>query len=485
MGSPVEVLCLGEEARCADAMDAAFREIGRVERLLSVYRPDSEVSRINRFSRGGALRVDPEVLAVLSKSIELARLSGGAFDPTSGPLIRLWGFGPDGERCEPPSPEEILSAREKVGFEHLKVHPESGRLEILKRGVEVNLGGVGKGYALDRAAERVKSFGITRGMIGCGSTIVALGAPPGEAGWQVRIRDPRQAEKTLGALLLRDQVTSTSGDYERFFLCERRRFHHLIDPRTGCPREGIAGATVIAPTAMEADALSTAAFILGETEGRSLLESLPGVEGLIIKEEPGGLSFHPTAGWPRLLGRRRFLAMASLLLLALFFRPARARAAVVYLTEEEALRRMMPEAGRFETEEVHLSAEQLARAQQLTGKAFRDRNYRFRIGKQGDRTIGYATVLEVIGKERPITFLIGIDSDGSVIGIEVLIYRESEGSEIRHARFRSQFFKKRADNPLRLGDDIQPITGATLSSRAAAYAVRKTLSLFQVIYGKN
>ena len=146
---------------------------------------------------------------------------------------------------------------------------------------------------------------------------------------------------------------------------------------------------------------------------------------------------------------------------------------------------MMPEADHFDIEEIHLSPDQLSKAQELAGKAFKESDYRFTIGRKGTETAGYALKLEAVGKERPITFLIGIEPSGEVKGMEVLIYRESEGSDIRHPRFMKQFFKKKSEDPLRLGQDIQPISGATLSSRAATYAVRKALSIFEVVYKKK
>ena len=252
----------------------------------------------------------------------------------------------------------------------------------------------------------------------------------------------------------------------------------------------MASVSVTAPTAMEADALSTAGFVLGEAEGRELFQRFSGVEGLFIKEDPErNLSFHPTSGWSPSEGsysqsRRRFLALLSSLFIGLIV-PFRAQAAVVYATEEEALRKMMPDADRFDTDEIDLSPDQLSRAQTSAGKGFREKRFRFRVGRKGEEAVGYAILLEVIGKERPITFLIGIEPNGVVKGAEVLIYRESEGSEIRHPRFMAQFLKKKMEDPLRAGQDIQIISGATLSSRAAAYAVRKALSIFEVVYKKK
>ncbi|MFQ5949163.1 MAG: FMN-binding protein, partial [Nitrospiria bacterium] len=160
-------------------------------------------------------------------------------------------------------------------------------------------------------------------------------------------------------------------------------------------------------------------------------------------------------------------------------------ATIRFATEKEALQGMMPEADRFDVEKVTLSPAQLSQAQQLAGKGFRKKRYRFWIGRKGDAPVGYAVILNVIGKKRPITFLIGIDPGGRVKGVEVLIYRESEGSEIRFPQFMRQFLKKDKESTLRLGRDIRPISGATLSSRSATYAVRKALSLFEAVYNEG
>ncbi|MCG3114742.1 MAG: FAD:protein FMN transferase [Candidatus Manganitrophus sp. SA1] len=485
MGSFVEITTYGEREACSRGVLSAFTEIARIERLLSIYRTQSDLSRLNAFGKKGVLSLDPELFWVLAKAIEYAERSGGAFDPTAAPLVRLWGFGPGGERSIPPSASEISNTLDRIGFQYLRL--ASGRIALLKDGIEMNLGGVGKGYAIDRAMQKLRETGIRSALISCGSTIYALGAPPGETGWRIDIRHPRREQESIETLFLRDQAISTSGDYEKFFVFGGRRFSHLIDPRTGIPSQGIASVSVIAPTALEADALSTAAFILGE-EGKRFLESFPEVEGLIVQggEEGEALRRRETRGWEYFyaadrISRRRFLSLASVALIVLLV-PVDAGATIVYLTEEEALRKMMPEADRFDSEEIVLSDDQLSRAQQLAGRSFRENRYRFWVGRRGEERIGYATVLEVIGKERPITFLVGIEPNGEVMGVEVLIYRESRGSEIRNARFMGQFLKKGLDNPLRLGHDIASISGATLSARAAVYVVRKALALVEVAY---
>jgi electron transport complex protein RnfG len=161
------------------------------------------------------------------------------------------------------------------------------------------------------------------------------------------------------------------------------------------------------------------------------------------------------------------------------------KTAVIYYTEDEALKKMMPDADRFETKEVALTTDQQLQAEQITGKKLSDAHVRYIIATKGQDIIGYGFPMEVIGKERPITLLIGITNEGAIIAVEVLIYRESQGSEIRYPRFMAQFKGKKKDDPLGMGSDIQSISGATLSSRGTAYGVKKALALFSVVSGRE
>ncbi len=495
MGTPVEITVGGTSEACRRAVSEAFSEIARIESLLSVYRPDSEISQFNR-SPDRIVPLSAEVREVLAQALRFAEISDGAFDPTLGPLIRLWGFGPDGiDRPggmeHPPDPSDIAAARQRVGFPKLRLRDDG--VERLTEGMEIDLGGIGKGYAIDRAVRVLQSAGIARGMVHCGSTTRVWG----EEAWNISVRHPRDPDAVIGSLPLRNAALSTSGDYERYFIRDGRRYSHLIDPRSGYPTRAAISATVVTEDALSADALSTATLIRGESD---FLSRLPKTQGWVTTNDnlPGGI---PPLQAPRMAifarppvgdrpsfqpGRRRFLTSAvrvALTLLLPLSLPWKGHAAVVYLTEEEGLKGLMPEADRFDADVRTLSTAQLEQAGTRAGRAFSESEFRFRIGRRGDAVVGYAIPLEVIGKERPITFLVGIAPTGAVLGVEVLIYRESEGSEVRHPRFTKQFIRKTQADPLRLGGDIQPISGATLSSRAAVYAVRKALALFEVLYG--
>jgi len=400
MGSPFEIMAFGEREICEQAIEAAFNEIARLESLLSFYREDSEISRIN----GGKTSVDPNVQEILALSMWYKEVTDGAFDIAYGGAI--------------------------------------------------NLGAIGKGYAIDKAVAILKSFGITRAKISCRSTIYGLGAPQGLAGWPVTIEGQNKS-----LILLYNQAISTSSNKEQF--------GHIINPATRVPVEEFASESVLADSAAESDALSTAAFVLDSRGGPACLPSPLLRNGVT---------------------RRSFLTRGASLILGIgltFLFPRLGSAAVVYLSEDEALKKILPDADRFETKEIALTADQQLQAEQITGKQLHDSHVRYSIATKGDAIIGYTFPIEVIGKERPITLLIGITKEGTVIAVEVLIYRESQGSEIRYPRFMAQFKGKKKEDPLRMGSDIQSISGATLSSRGVTYGVKKALALFSVIKNKS
>jgi Na+-translocating ferredoxin:NAD+ oxidoreductase RnfG subunit len=290
---------------------------------------------------------------------------------------------------------------------------------------------------------------------------------------------------------LRDRALATSGDDQQAVVIRGRRYGHILDPRTGRPARRAATASVVATSALDADAFSTAAFVLGPREGIALLERLR-LDGVIAApDERGRLVASRTSGWdrlaaasrrPRTLSRRRVLVGIIAAVMAIIVRPPLGRA-VVYMSREEALKTLIPEAERFTEETVSLTDVHRKRIESLIGGRVREAEATFWIGARGGQATGYAMVLEVIGKEQPITFMVAVSPEGSVRGVQVMTYRESQGGEIRSKRFLAQFVGKTLDAPLRLGRDVHGISGATLSSRSTASAVRKALALVSVVYG--
>lgn len=288
MGTVFEITAEGPgREQTAAAIEEAFQAIRRADQELSHYRADSGLSRFNRLGERGAVTISADLHSVLAQSIEYGKISLGAFDVTIGPLVRLWRQA--AERNRAPTGEELREARNRTGDERIVLLPDS-RARFASGGVEVNLGAIGKGWAVDRAREVLARRGIADALISAGtSTLYAMGddgEAPGSPGWLVGIRDPRGSEHdVLLTLRLRDAALSTSGSYERFHEIGGRRYSHIIDPRTGRPVQSMLSASVVAPGATEADALSTALFVLGLDEGEKLARRL-GREAVLTAQDP-------------------------------------------------------------------------------------------------------------------------------------------------------------------------------------------------------
>jgi thiamine biosynthesis lipoprotein len=268
-----------DEAVAREAAARAFAEIERVDALLSSHDPGSEVGRLNAEGAPEATAVSAEVFALLERAARTTSLSGGAFDVTIGPVMDLWKFD-EGGRV--PAGDEITAALAAVGTGKLQLDPAQRSVRFLSPGMKIDLGAIGKGYAVDRAVQVLRDAGIKGAIVDAGGDLRLLGSRPGKDFWRIGVRHPREASRLLLNLELIDTAIVTSGDYERFFMAGDDRYHHLIDPRTGYPAAQCQSVTVIAPEAADADAYATAAFVLGPVEGFRFLRDLPGVEGVIV-----------------------------------------------------------------------------------------------------------------------------------------------------------------------------------------------------------
>jgi thiamine biosynthesis lipoprotein len=494
MGSVLEITLPGIEANeGGGVLRAAFAEAGRIERLLSVFDPCSAVSMLNRDAARGAVAVDAELGRLLQHAQDLSKMSGGAVDVTVSPLTRLWRSRDErnGGSSGPPSPDDIRSRLDHVGSHRVRLDAETGSVAYASPGVQIEFGAMGKGYAVDRVARTLAAAGVSSALVDFGSTTYALGRPPDEEAWRVGIRHPRDPNRLVSVVRLVDRAVSTSGDDQQAIFIDGVRYGHIIDPRTGRPADKSVAVSVIAPTALQADALSTAAFVAGPRDGISLLRGL-GLDGVITSATASGrLIGTVTPGWDTYLApprsahrptRRRVLVGMAAAMAALVLRPAIGHA-VVYMSREEALRSLLPEADGVKEDTVSLTDAQRERLVALINGKVSERDVTFWIGEQAGRVVGYATVLNIIGKEQPITFMVAVSPDGTVRGVQVMTYRESQGSEIRSKRFLEQFRGKTLAAPLKLGRDVHGISGATLSSRSTVFAVKKTLALVAVVYG--
>jgi FAD:protein FMN transferase len=265
--------------------EQAFDEIERVEEALSNYRASSELSRINRLAADDAVTTDPEVFAFLRTSFSFSERSGGAFDITVAPLMRAWGF--FGGQGKYPDAKELADARAAIGWRNVVLDEKARTVRFLRHGIELDPGGIGKGYAVDRVVALLRKDGVKAALVDAGSSsIYALGAPPGEAGWEVRVPETDAASGRFSTVVLRDTSLSTSGSHGKFFKLNGHLYCHIMDPRTGEPVQGMLQTTVIAPSATDTDALSTAMFVLGPVEGKNFLQGFPGASGIWVLDDP-------------------------------------------------------------------------------------------------------------------------------------------------------------------------------------------------------
>lgn len=265
------------------AAQAAFDEIRRIDRLLSTYKDDSEICEVNRHAAAEPVVVGPDFWAVAAASRVYFELGQGAFDPTVYPLMRAWGFRKREGRV--PTPAELEEMLPLVDFRKVVLDDSSRAVAFRQEGMALDFGGIAKGYAVDRAIEVLKGLGVTRAIVDAGGNFYGLGTPVGRERWQAGIRHPFRLDEIIARFPVTDAGAATSGNYERFFEIDGTKYCHIMDPRTGWPVPNMLSATVIADTAMAADALSTAVFVLGEEKGMNLIERLPGIKGMLIVQD--------------------------------------------------------------------------------------------------------------------------------------------------------------------------------------------------------
>jgi thiamine biosynthesis lipoprotein len=274
-----------EELRAA--ADSALDEVDRIDRLMSHYRPESPLSRLSREAADGPVAVEPELFDFIAESLRYSRESDGAFDVTVGPLMKAWGFFRGGGRV--PSEAELAAARARVGWRHVVLDPAARTIRFDSPGVDLDLGGIAKGYAVDRAVARLRAAGVAAALVSAGgSTIYALGAPPGQTAWTVEIQDPVEGERVALRVPLRDRALSVSGSAEKWFEKDGVRYAHIMDPRTGRPVQGVLGVAVLAATGTAGDALDDAFFVQGVAGARAYLERLPGTEAVLFLPAASG-----------------------------------------------------------------------------------------------------------------------------------------------------------------------------------------------------
>jgi len=275
MGTIFAVVAYGSSSACLEEVVCrAFQEIDRLDDEMSHYKPESELSAINRAAHRQRMAVSPGLFKLLDDSLRYSQETDGAFDITIGPLMKAWGFFRGWGRL--PAPQELSEALNRIGYRHVKLDAVTRTVGFDEPGIELDLGAIGKGYAVDRVVEILRAGGITQALVSSGtSSIYALGSPPGEQGWEISVCHPFDRRKTACTLRVQNLSISVSGDYEKSFELGGRIYAHIMDPRSGMPAEHMAMTVVISPSATEGDALSTSFFVRGVERSRVYLECHP------------------------------------------------------------------------------------------------------------------------------------------------------------------------------------------------------------------
>jgi thiamine biosynthesis lipoprotein len=282
MGSELRVAAwTRDEAAALAAFDGVFREFDRLDASMSVWREGSDVRRLNAAAGDRPVPVSREVIEVLGIAHEVSEWTAGKFDVTFGALTDLWKFDHDQDN-RVPDPEEVRRRLVLVDYRALQIDAGAGTAFLTRKGMRVHLGGIGKGYAVDRAVAILRERGLEDFMIQAGGDMYVAGRR-GDRPWRLGIRDPRgPADRSFAVLDLADSTLSTSGDYERFFFKDGRRYHHILDLDRGMPATGCRSVTLVSDRAVLADAVAKGVFVLGPAEGMALIERLPGLEGVIV-----------------------------------------------------------------------------------------------------------------------------------------------------------------------------------------------------------
>jgi len=291
MGTFARVVAVAmEEEKGRECVEAGFEVIEQVDNSMSDYKSDSELSMVNREAFEKDVKISAELFDVLRKSVEYSRKTAGAFDVTVGPLVDLFRLAE--EEGFTPTEEQIAGAKEKVGYEKLKLDEQNMTVKFAVEGMRIDLGGIAKGYSIDKAIKIMQKCGAIGAMVDIGGDIKCFGAPPtGKKFWKIGLQEPGDmkegvAEGELSLVLsLTDAAIATSGDYRRYVLLDGKKYSHIIDARTGAGSEGLSSVTIISDDAIDADALATAVSVMGTEKGLELIESLENTEAILISSK--------------------------------------------------------------------------------------------------------------------------------------------------------------------------------------------------------
>jgi len=267
----------------------AIREIERIEKLISSWDSNSQTSLINRNAGIKPVQIDLELLELIERSIQISKITKGAFDITYASMDRIWKF--DGSMKEMPTEDNIRNSVSKIGYKNIIINRDKKTVFLKDKGMKIGFGGIGKGYAADKAKTLLLKMGVTSGIINASGDMNAWGKQANGTNWMVGITNPLNTEKAFSWLPINNQSVVTSGDYEKYVEFNGKRYSHIINPRTGYPTTGIKSVTIFAPKAELADALATSVFVMGLENGLDFINQLNGIEAIIVDDSN---NFHKT-----------------------------------------------------------------------------------------------------------------------------------------------------------------------------------------------
>lgn len=284
MGSRFDVTVVAKDSTEGNEnIDLAVAEISRIENLISSWNPATQTSAININAGQNPVKVSPELYSLIERAIGLSKLTDGAFDISYASMDKIWVF--DGSMTQMPSDTAIQASVAKVGFQNIILNPKNSSVFLKKKGMKIGFGGIGKGYAADKAKVLLMEKGVTAGIINASGDMNTWGKQPNGEPWKVAITNPMDKNKVFALLPILQGAVVTSGDYEKFVNLNGKRYTHIIDPRTGLPSTGIVSVTVFAPKAELADALATSVFVMGKEVGLNRVNQMPHIECIIIDDK--------------------------------------------------------------------------------------------------------------------------------------------------------------------------------------------------------
>lgn len=285
IGSPFELTVVAKDSTEAQMYyNASVSEVKRIEWLISEWKPETEISKVNAAAGKHPVQVSKEVFDLVERSIKISKISEGTFDITFASMEKLWQFDKK-EHASLPSPEIVSNNVKNVGYPFIQMDKKNQMIYITNPKTKIGLGGIGQGYIADKISEKLKGMGCTSAIVNVSGDLYAWGKKPDQKPWQVAITNPKNTKQIIGYFPLENSAVETSGNYEKYFTHQQKRYAHIIDPRTGYPVQDIVSVSVFAKTTELSDALATAVFVLGVTDGLALLNQLEGIEGIIIDDQ--------------------------------------------------------------------------------------------------------------------------------------------------------------------------------------------------------